>query len=125
MTKRTLTEEQKEILLQNPNVEDVGKISIYYTKEFKSKALELYYQGHSPRQIFKDAGFDLRIIGKSAPANALGNWRFHDKKNKNKQEELRIQTQSKELREALAEVKYLRAENEFLKKLKALENHYR
>lgn len=41
MQKRHLTEEQKEILLQNPNVECVGEISIYYTKDFKKKALEL------------------------------------------------------------------------------------
>jgi len=125
MTKRTLTEEQKEILLQNPNVEDVGKVSVYYTKEFRAKALELYYQGYSPREIFKSAGFDLRIIGKSAPATALGNWKFHDRKRKKTQEEIQRQTQSQELREALAEVKYLRAENEFLKKLEALENQFR
>ena len=32
--KREIKEEQKQILLQNPNVEDVGKYSIYYKKEF-------------------------------------------------------------------------------------------
>ena len=47
-TKRTITEEQKQILLENPNVEDVGKVSIYYTKAFKERALELYYQGYTP-----------------------------------------------------------------------------
>lgn len=39
--KRKLTEEQKEILRQNPNVEEIGKVSIYYKKEFIQLALDL------------------------------------------------------------------------------------
>jgi hypothetical protein len=124
-TKRKITEEQKQILLQNPNVFNVGKVSIYYTKDFRKKAVELFYQGYTPKEIFKDAGFDLNIIGKSAPAICLGNWRFHDKKRKQKKENLLKQNQSDELKKILAENKYLKAENEFLKKLEALENQFR
>ncbi len=123
--KRKISEEQKQILLKNPNVEDVGKVSIYYTKAFREKAVELFYQGYTPKEIFKEAGFDLNIIGKSAPVICLGNWRFHDKKRKQRQENLINQNQSDEVKKILAENKYLKAENEFLKKLEALENQFR
>jgi|SRR5574344_334002 transposase len=122
-TKRTITEEQKQILLENPNVEDVGKVSIYYTKAFKERALELYYQGYTPKKIFIDTGFDLNIIGKTAPATCLSNWRFHDKAKKKKTTKyLAKQTKKNSaLKSVIEENKYLRAENEFLKKLQALE----
>src|SRR5574344_1059302 len=120
--KRELTEEQKRILLQNPNVEDVGKYSIYYKKEFIQQALKLDNEGLLPREIFKQAGFDLSIIGKSAPTTCLGNWRHQNKfKTKSETKYLAKETKkNKALKAIMEENKYLKAENEFLKKLQAL-----
>ncbi len=122
-TKRKITEEQKQILLQNTNVEEVTEFVIRYTKEFKQKALKLSEQGLSAKQIFIDAGFDLSIIGKDSVQSSLGNWKHHQKKNtKNATKYLAKQTKKKAaLKAVIEENKYLRAENDFLKKLQALE----
>lgn len=125
MAKRkiNLTQEQQYILLKNPNVENVTDCSIKYTDQFKQVALELNSQGVTAKQIFKDAGIDLKIIGKDAPNNSLGNWKQKAKSNVKKSTKY-LATQSKKnaaLKAVLDENKYLRAENEFLKKLQALE----
>ena len=121
--KNELTDEQKQILLQNPNVAEITGCIIKYTNDFKEKALSQNRQGLTPRQIFIDAGFDLKIIGKNAPQICLGNWNHREKViNKNATKYLAKQTKKNAaLKAIIEENKYLRAENEFLKKLQALE----
>lgn len=124
---RELTEEQKEMLRQNPNIERVGKVSVFYKKEFIKKALEQNYKGMSAEEIFTDAGIDIEVIGKGIAQNILGNWRFQDKYKKSASAKyLEGQTKkNKAIKELLEENTYLKAENEFLKKLKALEGLHR
>ena len=125
MAKRTIqfTDEQIELLLKNSNVEEVNSNTIKYTSDFKKLALELNQKGVSPKQIFKDAGFDLNIIGKNAPQQCIGNWKHKEKLVKNTNIKY-LEKQSKTnkiLKSVLEENKYLKAEIEFLKKLQALQ----
>jgi len=66
MAKRQIqfTQEQIEILLKNPNVADATTNTIKFTPEFKKLALQKTEEGMSPNDIFKEAGFDLKLLGK-------------------------------------------------------------
>ena len=65
------TNEQIEILLKNPNVADATTNTIKFTPEFKKLALQKTEECMSPNDIFKEAGFDLKIIGKKTPNNRI------------------------------------------------------
>ena len=120
MSKRIkqFTEEEIKLLLQNPNIEDVTANRIKFTDEFKEKALQLNSEGISPTQIFKDFGIDIHIIGRDLPGNCLGNWKHALKiKKHNSSKYLANQTKkNKILKSLFEENRYLKAENEFLKK---------
>ena len=123
MAKRTIqfTDEQIALLLKNPNVEEVSSNTIKYTSAFKQLALKLNQKGVSPKQIFKEADFDLNIIGKNAPQQCIGNWKHKEKLAKNTNIKY-LEKQSKTnkiLKSVHVENKYLKAEIEFLKKLQA------
>lgn len=97
--------------------------TIKYTSAFKQLALELNQKGVSPKQIFKDSGFDLNIIVKNAPQRCIGNWKYKEKLAKNtniKYQEKQSKT-NKIQKSVFEENKYLKAEIEFLKKLQALQ----
>lgn len=121
-------------LEQNPNILRVSDRSITYHPEFKKVAVQAYYGGHTPTRIFIDHGFDLSIIGKAQPQRALRRWRMthekfgdtgleHDFRGKGATGRPARGSLSAEekLKKAEARIKYLEAENEFLKKLEAQE----
>ena len=124
MAKRQIqfTQDHIEILLQNPNVESISSDTIRFTSEFKELALKKYKEGVPALQIFKDAGFDLNVLGKETPKTSIRNWRHREKcLSKNNTRYLaREVKKNKALKSVLEENRYLRAENEFLKKLQAL-----
>lgn len=130
MSKRIFTKEQIEELLKNENVVRVGK-SIVYSKDFKVKAVELYEQGFRPQEIFRQAGFDLNVIDKRKPKSLMRDWnRIYRLKGEGG---LKTETRGKnggrpktknitdveKIRYLEAENAYLKAENDFLAKLRA------
>lgn len=119
MKKREFTEEERKTLANNACVYSVGKVSVYYTEAFKEIALTEYQKGKSAKQIFIDAGIDLDMIGAKNAVFNLSEWRKNAK----------IAPLNKErylnLKKAYDKIAYLEAENEFLKKLEALEKQYR
>lgn len=123
MAKRQIqfTQEQMDILLQNPNVESISSNTIRFTTE--ELALKKDKEGIPALQIFKDAGFDLNVLGKEIPKTSIRNWRHREKYlNKNNTRYLaREVKKNKALKSILEENRYLKAENEFLKKLQALQ----
>lgn len=119
MKNREFTKEEKEKLLKNQHVYSVGKVSVFYTDEFKQKALKEYLNGKSAKQIFIDAGIDLDTIGERNAVYNLGEWRKNNKMAPKRMERYR------NLKDAYDKIAYLEAENDFLKKLKALEKQYR
>lgn len=132
MSKRIFTKEQIEALKRNPNVKNCSERSILYNNDFKIKAVKQYKEGLTGKEIFETAGFDLNTIDKDTPKECLKRWnRIYKKKGiaglekdfreinsgrKIKKVEIIEKDRIKRLE---AEVAYLKAENDFLIKLRA------
>ncbi len=108
---KSLTEEQKQELLKSEFIEKVFKNRIVYTNEFKIMALEQYRNGLSPVEIFVNAGINLNLVGRKNAVNLLLKW-FKEGVKTNQQLSL-----EKQIEELKAQNAYLKAENDFLKKL--------
>jgi transposase len=134
MSKNLFTEYQIKELEKNPNVLRVSERAISYNSDFKVKAVMEYKSGKIPSQIFIENGFNLEVIGKNQPKRCLQRWR----ETYEKSGELGLRSErrgkassgrpsSKELsveeklKKAEAKIKFLEAENDFLKKLEELE----
>lgn len=131
---RHFTSFEFKALEQNPNVLRVSDRSITYHPEFKMRAVEAYEQGFSPTQIFLDHGFDLSVVGKRQPVRCLARWRQtyvqygqsgleRDQRGKGStgRPTNKSLSSDEKLRKAEARIKYLEAENDFLKKLEMKE----
>jgi transposase len=134
MGKNLFTEYQIKELEKNPNVLRASERSITYHPDFKMKAVLENQKGKLPSQIFLEYGFSLELIGKKQPKRCLQRWR----ETYEKLGEAGLQTErrgkastgrpsSKELsveerlKKAEMRIKFLEAENDFLKKLEELE----
>lgn len=56
------TAEQLKVLVDSPHISAVSKKSVSYTKAFKELFWQRYGDGIEPKQIFEDAGLDIKII---------------------------------------------------------------
>lgn len=129
MSKRIFTEEQITLLLNNINVAKCSERAITYNKEFKVVAVKQYYDGMSSAQIFIEAGFDLETIGKGTPKDCLKGWRriynregeagLLCKKRGSGRPKTKNITPEYRIKRLEAEIEYLKAENDFLAKLRA------
>ena len=127
------TQEQVDKLLKNKNVSRCSSKSITYSRKFKVKAIKRYYEdGYSPNMIFKEAGFDLTVIGSDKPSDCLVRWR-RTHKNKGEKEltkenrggpgrrkKLEFKTKDEEIKYLKTKIAYMDAENDFLAKLRGL-----
>ena len=133
MSKRIFNKEQIKALLQNPNVAECSERSISYHKDFKVSAVRKYREGLPPLEIFRQAQFDIDMIGSRAPKWCLRRWRrvFKAKgeaglktdgrgqsKAGGRPKSLANLTDEEKLKRLKAEVAYLKEENRFLAKLR-------
>ena len=132
MSKRIFTREQIEEFLKNPNVSKCSEKAISYDKNFKVKAVRLYNeQGLNPQDIFRQAGFDLNVIGRKKPKSLMRDW--NDIFRSGGESGLKTETRGKgggrpkiknltdaeKIKWLEAENAYLKSENDFLAKLRA------
>lgn len=126
------TKEEIKELLNNENVAKCSEKAISYSKAFKIEAVRLYNEeGFGSREIFENAGFKLKTIGKDKPSGCLNRW---CKVNRKKgvaglETETRGRgggrpkknglTDAEKIERLEVEVAYLKAENDFLAKLRA------
>ena len=75
MARGRLSEEEVKILRQNPYVSDVEETRIIYTNEFKFLFMKEYLEGKKPTQIFREAGFDPKMLGSKRIERAAHRWR--------------------------------------------------
>ena len=131
MSKRIFIKEEIEVLQNNPNVHKCSERSISYNKDFKIKAVKQYEEGLTSRKIFNLAGFDLNVIGGDAPKAALKRWNKVYKRKGTAGLETYTRginhgclktkkiIEKDKIKRLEAEVAYLKAENDFLVKLRA------
>lgn len=126
MKQKIFTEQEREELLCNPRILDVKNSHVIFTQNFKDFALlEHYVEGKTCKDVFQQAGIpDWLNTNKYAISN-LKRWKRQSKQ-ESKPIRGRPKKQSKpnsELtyEELQAKIAYLEEENEFLKKLEALE----
>jgi transposase-like protein len=130
MSKRIFTPEQIADLLKNKNVSKCSKKSITYSKEFKLSAITLYNEGLGCSEIFREAGFDPELVGVDNPRACLLRWRqsisrhggaglINDGRGRTGRPKTRGLSDTDQIKRLKIEVAYLRAENDFLAKLRA------
>lgn len=127
------TKEQIKTLLQNNNVTRCSEKSISYHRDFRVLAIRKYQEGLPPSEIFRQAGFDINMIGSRTPERCLRNWLkvFRQKgvagltidgrgrsKKGGRPKNLKNLTEKEKLKRLEAEVAYLKEENRFLAKLR-------
>ena len=133
MSKRIFNKEQIKTLLQNSNVAVCSEKSISYRKDFKILAVRKYREGLPSSEIFRQAGFDIGMIGRKTPKDCLRRWKkvFKNKgeaglktdgrgqsKAGGRPKSLANLTDEEKLKRLEAEVAYLKEENRFLAKLR-------
>lgn len=131
------TAKEMKVLKANPYTFKVTKNKLYFTIEFKQAFWTAYQAGMAPRKILEDLGYDLKIFGQkqidsivqSIKKQAQSGTGFIQGENRTrrKKDEISIpEGASAESQEALTnilnEVRYLRQEVDFLKKIVKTEN---
>lgn len=131
---KTLTEKDRKLIIDNPNVISLTNKNIKFHPEFKVNAVKDYLAGKAPMTIFMEAGFDILALGKKHPKRTLHYWKNiyinsgeetlrdpkANKSNRPKESNKNL-TDAQKVAKAEAQVKYLEAELEFVKKLMILE----
>lgn len=136
MSKKLLSSKQIDILSNNKYVLNVSEKAITYTNEFKMHFIAEYTKGKIPRVIFEEAGFDVETIGIKRIACASDRWRgaFKEhgvlglddtRRNNSGRPRERELTKDEIIEKKSAEIEYLKAEVELLKKLELRERQVR
>ena len=130
------TAKAMKLLNANPYTFKVTKNKLYFTIEFKETFWTAYQAGVSPRKILEDLGYDLEMFGqkqidsivqsiKHQAQSGRGFTQGENKARRNNKlflpEKTAIDSEAA-LSALLNEVKYLRQEVEFLKKIVRIEN---
>lgn len=129
---REYTAKEMKLLKANPYTFKVSKNKLYFTVEFKEAFWLGYKAGHTPRKLISDLGYDLDMFGQKQidsitqriKKEALRGYGFSQGDNRTRRTSAK-NIENKALKEAGNEVsihiwnelKYLRQEVEFLKKI--------
>lgn len=70
-----LSDYQKRKLLDNPNIEKITENQVSFTAAFKIKAVESYFQGIKPEQIFLDAEINTDFFSADYPRMCIKKWK--------------------------------------------------
>jgi transposase len=136
MSKKLFTTQEQAQLRTNSYVKNVSAKAITYTDAFKERFIQEYSQGKLPSEIFQEAGFAIDVLGATRIRKASNRWRtaFQEQgpagltdarthaSGRPLTRELSLEEKYARLE---AKMKWLEAENEFLKKLDQLERQMR
>ncbi|EJM2458295.1 hypothetical protein NN687_001618 [Staphylococcus pseudintermedius] len=116
MSKRLFTEDEIADLKSNKYVLNVSPKAITYTEECREHFVEEYENGKTPSQIFKEAGFNTKILGRR-----MSNFRERVLMMKDRPEGLQDTRKENSGRPRLSEMT-LEEENNYLKHKIQLQN---
>lgn len=134
MSRKLFTEEQQQLLRNNPYVYSVTASRLQLTKEFKELFMTAYNSGDSPRTILENYGFDIGIIGErriwSISQHIRSEFQKHGefREGYGPRQHKRISeapsnkplTEKEEIQQLRHELDYLKQEMEFLKKISSI-----
>ena len=134
MSRRQFTEEQINILRQNPYVSSVTGTRLTLTREFKELFMTAYQAGELPRSILENHGFDIGILGERRIWSISQHIReeykkygeFHEgygpraSRSTPSADPNQPLSEKDELKQLRHEVDYLKQEMEFLKKISSI-----
>ena len=76
MGRGRLTPEEVQLLYENPYVQEVKGNQIIFTDDFKKHFIQEYVDaGKGPTQIFREAGFDTKVLGTKRIERAASRWK--------------------------------------------------
>ena len=73
MPRKKFTDQEKEILSNNPNILKVNDSNVTYRAEFKVKSVLEYHKGKSARKIFLEA--DINILSNEKAEECIRRWK--------------------------------------------------
>lgn len=124
--KPAFTEEQVQVLAENPYTRRVGEYSISFTPEFYRDACRMRAEGVSYQQLFKNHGYDPDMIGYRRMAHVGEAIKgkspsdFPDKRPlKSKVIGFDEKSDKRAMKQMQHEILYMKQEIEFLKKIMA------
>jgi hypothetical protein len=121
-------------LLRNPNVTRCSAKSISYSPAFRVSAVKLQDEGGlTATEIFREAGFDIDVIGRETSHDRLKHWKriirrrgwtalakdSRGRKDGKDDPTSEALTDAEKIKWLEARVAYLKAENDFLIKLRS------
>jgi len=124
------TEEQQEELRKNPYINKVSDKSITYTTEFRELFANEYRAGKIPSQILTECGIDHQLLGKKRKDALVAMVKkcelrsdgFEDIRKCNLGRPVtKDLTDAERISRLEHQIKYLKQENEFLKKIEFLD----
>ena len=123
-----LSDADRKKLVKNPNVLKVSNRNVTYAPAFKVRAVGQLLAGEGYEKIFAEAGINLSLFESNYARKSLERWRSIFEKvgpegflTENRGRKATGRPKGIKFSSLAAEVAYLRAENNFLKKLNALE----
>lgn len=128
-----LSESDRKSLLANRYVHAVTATQVQFTSEFKVKAIKLHENGLGPQDVFLKLGVDPLIFLPGYPKKCIFRWKkiLSKEGEKGLKEEQRGKSSTGRPKKSansekslLERIAFLEAENDFLKKLRALEEKY-
>ena len=128
--RKRFTSEELVELRCNPYVERVSETIITYTTEFKERFAVEYATGKLPSVILRECGFDVSVLGRKRKESLTKRIKeyaqrpegFRDMREGNSgRHSGKELTDAEKIQQLEHQVKYLKQENEFLKKIRFLD----
>ncbi|WP_058306983.1 HTH domain-containing protein [Gracilibacillus massiliensis] len=130
MGRNKFSEEQQIQLRSNPFIEKVSETTISYTKEFKERFHHEYQTGKGPSAILSDMGIDPTLLGEKRRSSLVQRIKeyasridgYQDLRGKNSgRPSTKELTDVDRIKRLEHQIRYLKQENEFLKKTEFLD----
>lgn len=131
MGRNYFTDEQVQQLNMNPYVKKASNKAITYTDDFKITFTQKYLEGNLPSVILREMGFNPHILGKRRIDRFVVNIHKYKVRGDDFSDQRGVNSGRPSLKEELTDkeriarlehkIKYLKQENEFLKKIEFLD----
>jgi transposase-like protein len=127
---KKFTSDEQKALRDNPYVERVSETTITYTTEFRERFALEYAAGKIPSVILRECGFDHKMLGRDRQRSLVKRIKkysqrpggFSDaRKEGSGRPRVKELTDAEKIQRLEHQVRYLKQENEFLKKIRFLD----